>query len=403
MKSRTSRVCRLISPRAPSRSTCRTPPGRNCSGSCHRSCPHASTRRRHRRSRPSSLSRRRRQRLPRFRRPTGGGSSGRSSSALHPCLRAERRWAPKRRPSTRGRTKSAPSSDSTRAGHRSSLIADEVGLGKTIQAGLLLRQAWLAGRAKRILILAPKAVLKQWQIELREKFNLNWPIYDEGRLVRYPARALRGNHERNVDAKRWHEEPVVLASSQLMRRKERAAVLLDEARSSMNVFVVAPLGLVAILVVVGFRWMPGRCCSPAGRSVLRCSARRPFGSRLAEAHCSRRVTRALPLAGALDGRAAPCVMGTRRVGSCSWRPSRRSVVPGRGPVGSLRGVSSLRGGTPIGVFGFSMPGYSTSCGSRCWWSRSGRSDRLRGVVACRFEALAPGGALLASEGGSRGR
>ena len=38
------------------------------------------------------------------------------------------------------------------------LIADEVGLGKTIEAGLLLRQAWLAGKAKRILIFAPKAV-----------------------------------------------------------------------------------------------------------------------------------------------------------------------------------------------------------------------------------------------------
>ena len=45
-----------------------------------------------------------------------------------------------------------------------------------------------------------QAVLKQWQIELREKLNLNWPIYDEGKLVRYPARALRGNHERKVDA-----------------------------------------------------------------------------------------------------------------------------------------------------------------------------------------------------------
>ncbi len=45
------------------------------------------------------------------------------------------------------------------------LIADEVGLGKTIEAGLLIRQAWLSRRAKRILILAPKAVLKQWQIE----------------------------------------------------------------------------------------------------------------------------------------------------------------------------------------------------------------------------------------------
>ena len=48
------------------------------------------------------------------------------------------------------------------------LIADEVGLGKTIQAGLLVRQAWLAGRAGRILILAPKAVLRQWQIERME-------------------------------------------------------------------------------------------------------------------------------------------------------------------------------------------------------------------------------------------
>ena len=107
------------------------------------------------------------------------------------------------------------------------LIADEVGLGKTIQAGLLLRQAWLAGLAKRILVLAPKAVLKQWQIELREKFNLNWPIYDDGKLSRYPSRALRGHHEHEVDPGRWHEEPVVIASSHLMRRRDRAAVLVD--------------------------------------------------------------------------------------------------------------------------------------------------------------------------------
>ena len=107
------------------------------------------------------------------------------------------------------------------------LIADEVGLGKTIQAGLLLRQAWLAGRAKRILVLAPKALLKQWQIELREKFNLNWPIYDGRKLSRYPAHALRGRHEREVDPRRWHEEPAVIASSHLVRRQDRAAVLVD--------------------------------------------------------------------------------------------------------------------------------------------------------------------------------
>ena len=109
------------------------------------------------------------------------------------------------------------------------LIADEVGLGKTIQAGLLLRQAWLAKKAKRILILAPRAVIRQWQIELREKFNLNWPIYDGKKLVWYPSQALRDNNERKVGPHDWHREPIVIASSHLMRRKDRAAQLLKDA------------------------------------------------------------------------------------------------------------------------------------------------------------------------------
>ena len=109
------------------------------------------------------------------------------------------------------------------------LIADEVGLGKTIQAGLLLRQAWLSGRVKRILILAPKAVLNQWQIELREKFNLNWPIYDGRKLVWYPSPAWHGRNERNAGRDQWHREPVVIASSHLMRRRNRAAALLEQA------------------------------------------------------------------------------------------------------------------------------------------------------------------------------
>ena len=109
------------------------------------------------------------------------------------------------------------------------LIADEVGLGKTIQAGMLLRQAWLAGRAARILILAPKAVLRQWQIELREKFNLNWPIYDGHKLVWHPSPALSEQHEREVDRDDWHKEPVVIASSHLMRRRARVHSLLEDA------------------------------------------------------------------------------------------------------------------------------------------------------------------------------
>lgn len=110
------------------------------------------------------------------------------------------------------------------------LIADEVGLGKTIQAGLLLRQAWLAGRAKRILVLAPHSVLRQWQLELREKFNLSWPIYDGARLC-WPRTPLRTSPlEREVGRGEWHREPFVIASSHLMRRSDRAQELLDGDR-----------------------------------------------------------------------------------------------------------------------------------------------------------------------------
>lgn len=110
------------------------------------------------------------------------------------------------------------------------LIADEVGLGKTIQAGLLLRQAWLAHRARRILILAPKAVCRQWQIELREKFNLNWPIYDGKKLSWCPSPALGPKPEKQVSRDEWYREDVVIASSHLMRRRDRVKELLDDAQ-----------------------------------------------------------------------------------------------------------------------------------------------------------------------------
>lgn len=109
------------------------------------------------------------------------------------------------------------------------LIADEVGLGKTIQAGMLLRQAWLSGKAKRILVMVPKAVLKQWQVELREKFNLNWPIYDGKTLSWYPSPGFQGRPVQPVARETWHRQPFILTSSHLMRRRERASDLLEQA------------------------------------------------------------------------------------------------------------------------------------------------------------------------------
>ena len=107
------------------------------------------------------------------------------------------------------------------------LIADEVGLGKTVQAGLLLRQAWLSGRARRMLVMAPASVLKQWQRELREKFGLDWPIYT-GKVLEWQATCLRPNGEnRPVGRDSWTAEPFVLVSSHLMRRHDRQHELLE--------------------------------------------------------------------------------------------------------------------------------------------------------------------------------
>ncbi|MGC8761917.1 MAG: DEAD/DEAH box helicase [Bryobacteraceae bacterium] len=107
------------------------------------------------------------------------------------------------------------------------LIADEVGLGKTITAGLILRQALLSGKAKRVLILTPKSVQIQWQNELYEKFNLNVPIYDGAMLRWRAAYGWTGPLEQVVGRDEWQKEPVVLASSFLMRRKDRVRELLE--------------------------------------------------------------------------------------------------------------------------------------------------------------------------------
>jgi SNF2 family DNA or RNA helicase len=108
------------------------------------------------------------------------------------------------------------------------LVADEVGLGKTIEVGLVLRQAWLSGRSRRILVLAPKALLRQWQVELREKLNLSWPIYDGQRLL-WPSSPGCRVKERKVSRNEWHLEPFVIASSQLVRRQERRDELVGNA------------------------------------------------------------------------------------------------------------------------------------------------------------------------------
>ena len=61
------------------------------------------------------------------------------------------------------------------------LLADEVGLGKTIEACLILHRLHLTGRADRVLILLPEPLIHQWFVELLRRFNLRFSIFDEER------------------------------------------------------------------------------------------------------------------------------------------------------------------------------------------------------------------------------
>ncbi|MCX6879057.1 MAG: SNF2-related protein [Verrucomicrobia bacterium] len=77
--------------------------------------------------------------------------------------------------------------------HPRVLLADEVGLGKTIEACLILHRLHLTGRAARILILVPEPLIHQWFVELLRRFNLLFALFDEARCLSLEAHADGAN------------------------------------------------------------------------------------------------------------------------------------------------------------------------------------------------------------------
>ncbi len=71
------------------------------------------------------------------------------------------------------------------------LLADEVGLGKTIEAGLIINQQLTTGKASRILIIVPPALTFQWFVEMIRRFNLQFTLLDEERCQQIEADNLR--------------------------------------------------------------------------------------------------------------------------------------------------------------------------------------------------------------------
>jgi len=108
------------------------------------------------------------------------------------------------------------------------LLCDEVGLGKTIEAGLCIKGFIASGRVDRLLILAPASVLKQWQQEMKTKFNLE--VWRLGGKYCYGPQLdpLTPPERRKTDPDNpFRTCRYMLVSSQLLRLRDRQKQLLE--------------------------------------------------------------------------------------------------------------------------------------------------------------------------------
>jgi ATP-dependent helicase HepA len=106
------------------------------------------------------------------------------------------------------------------------LLADEVGLGKTIEAGMIIARQLATGRASRVLLLLPDTLVYQWFVELLRRFNLSFAIYDEERCdaLAQPDAEQAGN-----DSNPFEDEQLVIADFSFLESSPKYAQQLLQA------------------------------------------------------------------------------------------------------------------------------------------------------------------------------
>jgi superfamily II DNA or RNA helicase len=93
------------------------------------------------------------------------------------------------------------------------MLADAVGLGKTIQAGLVLRELMLRRRIRRVLVLCPASLRTQWKEELDEKFSIPFEVVDR------PA-TLRLQKDLGIDANPWRTHERIITSYHYLKQPD---------------------------------------------------------------------------------------------------------------------------------------------------------------------------------------
>ena len=104
------------------------------------------------------------------------------------------------------------------------LIADDVGLGKTVEAGLILTELLLRRRIQRVLVLTPASLRRQWQEELWEKFSLRFEVVDRQETERLRRRL-------GMDANPWRSFSGIVASYHYLRQPDVLEQFLSACRT----------------------------------------------------------------------------------------------------------------------------------------------------------------------------
>jgi superfamily II DNA or RNA helicase len=100
------------------------------------------------------------------------------------------------------------------------LIADDVGLGKTIEAGLIVQEMMIRHRVRTVLVLCPASLQEKWRMEMQEKFGLEFKIVDT-------AEVKRLRREQGLHANPWTAYPRLIASMDWAKQGEGLRLLKD--------------------------------------------------------------------------------------------------------------------------------------------------------------------------------
>ncbi|MEZ4864067.1 MAG: SNF2-related protein [Caldilineaceae bacterium] len=108
------------------------------------------------------------------------------------------------------------------------LLADEVGLGKTIEAGIIMKELILRGLVRSVLVLTPASLTEQWREELESKFHESFTVMETPQQWREQQAAEQGRWIASLDrAKLKHQSEVILA-------REFDLLVIDEAHKLKN-------------------------------------------------------------------------------------------------------------------------------------------------------------------------